>query len=66
MSEKKEKFCVIGIVTNPDFQKCKSLVERLKLSFSDRYETPTVIPLLDLDWNEYLIKVIYFFCTPYF
>lgn len=57
MDESKDKFCVIGIVTNPDYQKCKSLIERLKISFPKRYDTPSIIPMLDIDWNDYLIMV---------
>lgn len=55
--EIKNKFSLIGILTNPDFQKCKSLIERLAISYPWRYRTPTIIPMLDLDWNIYFVKV---------
>lgn len=52
-----EKFLVAGIITSSEFQKAKFVVEKLYASFSTIYEKPELKPMLDLEWDEYFIKV---------
>lgn len=50
-------FSVVGIVTSPEFQKCRIYAERLHKSYPDYYSPPVIRPLLDLDWELFLTKV---------
>lgn len=65
-TEPKEKFLVAGIITSDEFQKCRFIVKKLGNSFPKRYETPQIRPMLDVEWEEYLTKVLLLFGPIFF
>lgn len=61
-SEQIEKFFVVGIISSDEFQKARFIVEKLFKSFPGMYENPEIRPMLDVEWDDYLIKVLYNIC----
>lgn len=53
------RFTIVGIVTSEDFQKCRFAITKLHKSFPKEFTTPDIRPMLDLEWNEFIIKVGY-------
>lgn len=56
--ESKEKFLVVGIITSDEFQKCRFIVKKLSSNFPKRYDIPHIRPMLDVEWEDYLTKVL--------
>lgn len=54
------RFTVVGIVTSEDFQKCRFAINKLHKSFPKVFVTPDIRPMLDVEWNEFIIKVGFF------
>ncbi|KAF2897965.1 hypothetical protein ILUMI_08217 [Ignelater luminosus] len=53
----KIQFRIVGNVASPEFQICRYYIERLHKSFPKDYQEPDIRPLLDVDWNLFLIKL---------
>lgn len=51
-----EKFLVVGIITANEFQKARFIVEKISKSFPKSYDPPEIRPMLDVEWDEYIIK----------
>lgn len=50
-------FKIVGIITSPDFQRCRVYCERLHKSFPEKYPKPNVRGLLNVEWERYITKV---------
>ncbi|KAL1497325.1 hypothetical protein ABEB36_008307 [Hypothenemus hampei] len=55
---KPQKFLLVGIVTSEDFQKCRYVLEKLHKSFPKEFVSPDVRPMLDVEWNQFITKVL--------
>lgn len=51
------QFKIVGIITSPDFQKCRLYTERLHKVYPYLYPKPDVKALLNVEWEEYIIQV---------
>ncbi|KAJ8934005.1 hypothetical protein NQ314_013640 [Rhamnusium bicolor] len=51
-----DKFLIAGIITSEAFQKCRFIVQKLYSSFPNLYDEPGMRPMLNLEWEDYLIK----------
>lgn len=63
MGEEKRKIRVAGMVITIEFQKSKTLAERLHSSFPNDYEKPEIFPMLNVEWSKYLMKVSKVVCV---
>ncbi|KAJ8923006.1 hypothetical protein NQ315_001554 [Exocentrus adspersus] len=56
LAEPKQRFTVVGIITSDEFQKCRFVSSKLFNSFPNKYAAPEILPMLDVEWEEYLVK----------
>ncbi|XP_074036074.1 probable inactive peptidyl-prolyl cis-trans isomerase-like 6 isoform X2 [Leptinotarsa decemlineata] len=56
LCEPTEKFIVSGIVTSIEFQKSRFITTKLHRCFPKQYEEPDIRPMLDVEWDEYLMR----------
>lgn len=54
-----QKFLVVGIITSEDFQKSRYAVLKLHKSFPNIFDSPDIRPMLDVEWNQFITKVIF-------
>lgn len=57
MDQLKTKLMIIGVVSTPEYQKCKFLALQLHHSFPDKFNPPQLRPMLDVAWSEYVLKI---------
>ncbi|XP_068135547.1 probable inactive peptidyl-prolyl cis-trans isomerase-like 6 [Hyperolius riggenbachi] len=56
MASERLQLEVVGLLSEPPFHIAKCAAEVLKNSFDAEFEDPVIKPLLECDWQEYLIK----------
>ncbi|XP_019868112.1 probable inactive peptidyl-prolyl cis-trans isomerase-like 6 [Aethina tumida] len=57
MEEKPRKFMICGLFVNSGFQMCKFLVNKLHNSYPQHFSIPIVRGMLDVQWDEYILKM---------
>ncbi|KAH1015649.1 probable inactive peptidyl-prolyl cis-trans isomerase-like 6 [Dendroctonus ponderosae] len=56
VTKKQHLFYIVGLITSEDFQKSKYAIFKLYRSFPQEFASPEIRPLLDVEWNEFIVK----------
>lgn len=53
-----EKFLIVGIITSCEFQRAQFIVKKLHTCYPKTYDKPEIRPMLDVEWDAYITKVV--------
>lgn len=52
-----EHYKIVGLITSEAYQKSKFIITKLYNCYPKKFTKPEIRSMLDIDWNEYLLKM---------